>query len=124
MAITGHQDGTIALWKLKVEGGGSYRLYVDQCLPDEHKAAITVLKMQSNLSHRRKTLVQQVYEPATAQDLLIGDAKGNVSRWSTFKLSSFSDPNDAWEVLKDYSTPENMQSWRRNFVFNSNTGKS
>merc|ERR1712196_394886 len=105
---------------MKIEGGHKSRLYADQYLQGVHTSAITVLKMQSSLSNRKKTLVQQVYEPATAQDLLVGDAVGYVSRWATLKLNSFIDPNDAWEVLKEYSTAENLQSWKRNFIFNNN----
>ena len=109
LAVTGHQDGAVNLWKAKPNDLG---ICIDYTLPKTHRMAVTILRLTSDLQLRTKTLVQQIHEPCSHQDLMVGDASGYVSRWTPFKLDQLSGP-DAQRILEKFATEENLHHWTK-----------
>jgi WD40 repeat protein len=110
-AVTGHKDGNIYLWKLNQSvspplvrkstvdpalhpiGDKFYRKLSIVCQPQKsHKAEITCLRLCSTSGPVMKTkeLIRKTFEDSRCLDLLVGDADGQYSRWTSTKLDQLS----------------------------------
>lgn len=113
VAVTGHKEGQVLLWKLDNRVSASiikkeYQQHIDPsihplinsfrklsitCTPTKsHSADITAIRLCSAMGANTKTkeLIHKAYEESRNLDLIIGDADGNISRWSPMKLDQLS----------------------------------
>jgi len=93
VAVTGHDNGYVYLWKLKVntverENGERrvVRELVSYALTKIHRVNICSLKLSPAVFNKSKPLLPRVYEGENMYELLVGDTQGFVSRWAPGKL--------------------------------------
>lgn len=114
IAVTGHRDGSIYLWKLSADlcaaaypmpaylintgaVGASTSVRIRRlriaCSPAKtHRSEITCLKLcnpnqsSPNSANRSKEAICRTFGESRNLDLLVGDKEGYVSRWTTLKL--------------------------------------
>jgi WD40 repeat protein len=114
VAVTGHSDGSVFLWKLdsklievpypdvpaaarKTSQATCMirRLYI-ACTPEKcHRNEITCLRLSStsgttNSTTTSKDAICRAFGDSRHLDLLVGDKDGAVSRWTPFKLDQLS----------------------------------
>ena len=86
VAVTGHENGFVYIWKLRVvrgrgEGASLTRTLVPHALAKTHAADITLLKLCSTLFNKQRGAVQRAFDNANCCDLLVGDADGQLTRY-------------------------------------------
>lgn len=122
VAVTGHQDGSVHLWKLdsklievpypdvpqaarsnSQETCTIRRLYI-ACTPERaHRSEITCLRLCSaaastTASSKSKDAICRAFGDSRNLDLLVGDQDGTVSRWTSLRLDQLSQP-DLYSLL-------------------------
>jgi WD40 repeat protein len=119
VAITGHKDGSLYIWKLDNRvsrplvrkdtsdpalhpmGNTHFRKLSVVCQPPKtHQAEITCLRLcpAGGPVNRTRDLIRKTYEDSRNLDLLVGDAEGQVSRWTAARLDQLS-PQDLNSLL-------------------------
>jgi WD40 repeat protein len=118
VAVTGHEQGYIYLWKISSSNPKASRSHaevinlsdenaVDRSLslaytiPKCHRAKITCLKLMSggpSHTNRLKDFVERTFDDSSSLDLYAGDEDGNVSRYSVQRLDQLSQA-DAQSII-------------------------
>ena len=105
VAVTGHEQGYVYLWKLSVQRDKPEVTRVLKPFPltKTHRTNITSLRLCSNefSNKRSKDLVTRCFDSYASLDLLVGDEVGYVSRWSPTTLEQLA-PSDLHEILNKY----------------------
>jgi len=97
VAVTGHDNGFIYLWKVKTNSVGGHdeetgthgklvRTLVPTAPVKTHRGNITSLRLCPTIFTKSKEIVERSFDDAGSLDLLVGDADGFVSRWTALRL--------------------------------------
>lgn len=93
VAVTGHENGFIYLWKVKTsidrsndKQGRLIRTLVPTAPAKTHRGDITSLRLCPTVFSKSKEIVERSFDDAGSLDLLVGDADGFVSRWTSLRL--------------------------------------
>jgi hypothetical protein len=104
IAVTGHEQGYVYLWKLQIQRDDQVtRTLVPFPLTKTHRTDITSLRLCSNdfSNKRSKDLVTKCFDSYASFDLLVGDEVGYVSRWSPSTLDQLA-PSDLHEIMNKH----------------------
>jgi len=104
IAVTGHEQGHVYLWKLQIQRDDQVtRTLVPFPLTKTHRTDITSLRLCSNdfSNKRSKDLVTKCFDSYASFDLLVGDEVGYVSRWSPSTLDQLA-PSDLHEIMNKH----------------------
>ena len=122
VAVTGHEDGHVHLWKLRsFDNQSAYdsaqatphrrnqdklkEIYICHTLETCHKAEISMLKLVAATAKTR-SLMHICFEGSMGKDLFVGDAEGYVSKWSAYRLDQLSQA-DAQQLVTVYGGAAN-----------------
>jgi len=94
VAVTGHNNGFIYLWKVKtsIQRGDDdrqsklVRTLVPTAPAKTHRGDITSLRLCQTVFSKSKEIVERSFDDAGSLDLLVGDVDGFVSRWTSLRL--------------------------------------
>ncbi|RYH28826.1 hypothetical protein EON65_10735 [archaeon] len=117
VAVTGHQDGSVHLWKLdskllevpypdvpqaarsrSQETCTIRRLFI-ACTPERaHRSEITCLRLcgaasSTAATSKSRDAICRAFGDSRSLDLLVGDQDGAVSRWTSLRLDQLSQPD-------------------------------
>jgi len=96
VAVTGHDQGQVHLWRLQPSSSSSsprrLRLSLAQTLlPKSHSKRITALRLcpaHGNGPPPRRELISRSFEDPACLELVVGDCEGWVSRWTALRLDA------------------------------------
>jgi WD40 repeat protein len=110
VAVTGHENGHVFLWKLKIsisEDEEGHRRVVRELvsfsLTKVHRADITVLRLCPSATSKSPHVITRVFNGDCAYELVVGDADGAGSRWAPGKLEQLS-PSELQQTLNHPNT--------------------